>query len=87
MSGGRDPRADSRRGRETNARLSATNADVAALAKRQTETEVRPATEIVEVARAVSGVRDLLRERLDDRERVDGHERRIRSLERRRRAG
>jgi hypothetical protein len=64
------------------ARLDETNAAVAALARRQTETEVRLSTEIVEVARAVNGVRDLLRERLDDRGRVDDHERRIGELER-----
>ncbi len=67
---------------ETNTRLDETNANVAALARRQTETEVRLATEIIEVARAVHGVRDLLRERLDDRDRVDDHERRIGALER-----
>ena len=64
-------------------RLDETNANVAALARRQVESEVRLATEIVEVARAVNGVRDLLRERLDDRGRVDDHERRIETLERR----
>jgi hypothetical protein len=39
--------------------------------RRQTETEVRLAIELVAVAKAVGEVRDLLRDRLDDRARVD----------------
>lgn len=66
----------------TNERLDGTNANMAALARRQTEMELRLATEIIAVASAVNGVRDLLRERLDDRQRVDDHERRIGALER-----
>ena len=62
--------------------MGGTNANVATLARRQTEIEVRLATEIIAVASAVNGVRDLLRERLDDRCRVDDHERRIEALER-----
>lgn len=69
---------------QTNARLDETNTNLATLARRQTETEVRLATEIVALASAVNGVRDVLHERLDDRTRVDDHERRIRALERRR---
>ena len=56
--------------------------DLTALEARQTQTEVRLATEIVAVAQAVGSVRDLLRERLDDRERVDALERRVGDLER-----
>ncbi len=65
------------------ARFEETNGNVAMLLRRQTEMEVRLATEIVAVADAVNGVKDLLRERLDDRGRVDDHERRIALLERR----
>ncbi|HEY3235486.1 MAG TPA: hypothetical protein VGJ84_12285 [Polyangiaceae bacterium] len=53
-----------------------------AIERRQTETEVRIATELTAVAGAVQEVRDLLRERLDDRTRVDDHEARLRVLER-----
>ena len=42
-----------------------------------TETEIRPATEVVAVAHAVNEVRDLLREQPDLRPRVDDHERRL----------
>ena len=75
---GTNERLDSTNARldSTYARLEETNANVATLARRQTETEVRLATETNEVARAVNGVRDLLRERLDE------HERRIGALER-----
>ncbi len=75
---------------QTNERLEATNdgleklgGKVDALTRRQTESEVRLATELVAVSQAVHGVRDLLRERLDDRQRVDDHERRLAALERR----
>jgi hypothetical protein len=46
------------------------------------EGQARLTTEVVAVADAVRSVADLLRERLDDRNRVDDHERRIRALER-----
>ena len=45
------------------------------------EGHVRLATEMVAVAQAVGEVRDLLRDRLDDRHRIDDHERRLRHLE------
>jgi len=51
------------------------------LVARQTETEVRLATEIVGVAGAVREVRDLLREDRKLRDRVDDHERRISAME------
>lgn len=63
--------------RETNARVAQTNDRVDRLA----EGQVRLATEVVEVAKAIHTVRDLLRERLDDRDRLEQHEARIRSLE------
>lgn len=66
----------------TNLGLVAVESKVDALAHRQTESELRLATEVVAVARAVEGVRDLLRERLDDRDRIDDHERRLAALER-----
>lgn len=69
--------------RETNTRIEETNAKVDVLARRQTETEVRLSTELVAVTSAVNGVRDLLRDRLDQRDRVDDHERRLMALERR----
>jgi hypothetical protein len=50
--------------------------------RRHVASEVRLATELVAVANAVGSVRDLLAARLDDRDRLDDHERRIRALER-----
>jgi hypothetical protein len=47
--------------RRTNERLGQTNERLSGLERRQTETEVRLATELVAVARAVNDVRDLLR--------------------------
>ncbi len=58
-----------------------TNVRVEDLARRQTESEIRLATEVVSVARGVGEVRDLLRDRLDDRQRVDDLERRVSVLE------
>lgn len=52
-----------------------------AIETRQVESEVRLATELVGVARAVNEVRDLLRERLDDRDRIDSLEHRVSRLE------
>jgi hypothetical protein len=54
-----------------------------ALERRQSESEIRLATELVNVARAVTEVRDRLRERLDDRDRIDALERRIAAVEHR----
>ncbi len=75
---------------QTNARLEQTNGGIERLdgrfetmERRQTESEVRIASELVSVARAVDQVRDLLRERLDDRQRVDDLEGRVAALERR----
>jgi hypothetical protein len=69
--------------RETSSKVDGVGSMVDALGRRQTETEVRLATELVEVSRAVIGVRELLRDRLDDRDRVEDHERRLSALERR----
>jgi uncharacterized coiled-coil DUF342 family protein len=58
------------------------NDRVGSLEQRQTETEIRLSTELGAVTRTLVEVRDLLRDRLDDRHRVDEHERRIQALER-----
>lgn len=67
---------------QTNARLEETNQKVDLLARRQTEAEVRLATEIVALAGAVDRTNKLLRERLDDRDRIDDIDRRVSALER-----
>ena len=67
----------------TNVRLDRVESGVAAVENRQTETEVRLATELVAVARAVGEVRDLLRDGLAIRAQVDDHERRLSALEKR----
>jgi hypothetical protein len=78
--------------RETNARvdrlrdeltgeLRSTNTRLDRLEHRQVESEVRIATELVGVAGAVREVRDLLRDDLAVRHRIDDHERRIAALE------
>jgi hypothetical protein len=51
--------------------------------RRQTETEMRLASELVAVGGAVREVRDLLREDRALRDRVDDHERRLSAVERR----
>jgi hypothetical protein len=53
------------------------------LRDRQTATEVRLSTELIGVAGAVREVRDLLREDLALRSRVDDHERRLVAIEQR----
>ena len=60
-----------------------TNARFDTFTRRQTETEIRLATEIIAVAGAVREVRDVLREDLALRARVDDHERRISAMEHR----
>jgi len=67
-----------------NMRLERVEHQLGAVEKRQAESEMRLATELVAVAHAVGEVRDLLRERLEDRGRLDDHERRIASIETRR---
>lgn len=68
--------------RATNERLDATNERLEAVERRQVASETRLATELVAVATAVGSVRELLASRLDDRDRLDDHEQRIRALER-----
>ncbi|HEY3820693.1 MAG TPA: hypothetical protein VGL81_26185 [Polyangiaceae bacterium] len=69
--------------RQTNDRIEKTNDKLDALWTRQTETEVRLATEIVTLVGAVREVRDLLRDDFALRDRVDDHERRLSAVERR----
>jgi hypothetical protein len=72
---------------ETNERLEGLRTDlvdgIERVERRQTQTEVRLATELVAVAGAVHEVRDLLREDRALRDRVDDHERRLTAVERR----
>jgi hypothetical protein len=66
---------------ETNARIGSTNERIERLERRQTEGEVRLATEIVEVAKAIGRVHELLQSNLSVRGTVEDHERRIITLE------
>ena len=72
---------------KTNERLVELRSDVVdrieRVERRQTETEVRLATELVAVGGAVREVRDLLREDRALGERVNDHERRLSAIERR----
>ena len=63
------------------AEVHGTNDRLGRLERRQTETEVRLSTELVAVVGAVREVRDLLREDLGLRARVEDHERRITAVE------
>lgn len=63
---------------ETNARLETAHAT---LARRLVESEVRLGTEFVAVAVALGDVKTLLRERLDDRDRITDIDRRVTVLE------
>ncbi|MBI5477437.1 MAG: hypothetical protein HY906_01200 [Deltaproteobacteria bacterium] len=69
--------------RATNEHLGATNERLERLERRQTESEVRLATELTAVAHAVREVRDLLADRLDLRDEVKALDRRVTDLERR----
>jgi hypothetical protein len=53
------------------------------LERRQTEDSIRLGTAVVGLAEAIGQVRDLLRDRLDDRAAIVNHEARITALERR----
>jgi len=68
--------------RQTNERLGRVEGRVEALERRQSESEVRLATELIAVTKAVGEVRDLLRDNLLVQHRVEDHERRILALER-----
>ena len=67
----------------TNVRLERVEGRVGSLEAQQRETEIRIATELIGVARAVGEVRDLLRDRSGERHRVDDLERRLSVVEKR----
>jgi hypothetical protein len=69
---------------ETNSRLDESNGRLGALERRQVESEVRLATELVTLVGVVREVRDAIRDDRVSRVVVDDHERRIAALERRR---
>lgn len=60
------------------------DARIEATQQRLVEAEIRLATELVVVSKTMGEVKDLLRDRLDQRDRVDDHERRLDALERKR---
>jgi uncharacterized coiled-coil DUF342 family protein len=66
---------------QTNARLDQTNARLDRLERRQTESEVRLATELVAVVGAVNQLRDAILEDRELRGTVLNHEQRIAALE------
>lgn len=72
---------------QTNQRLDHTREELSArldrVERRQTETEIRLATELTAVVGAVHSLRDAILADRDLRKTVDEHERRIASLERR----
>ncbi len=65
--------------RQTNLRVDALRDD---MGRRTTELEVRVATELVSVVGAVREVRDMFRDDLRLRDRVEDHEKRIAAMER-----
>ena len=67
---------------QTNGRLDQTNGRLERLERRQTETEVRLATEIGAVASAVNELADLFRKDRIYHAKVDEHDKRIADLER-----
>jgi uncharacterized coiled-coil DUF342 family protein len=69
--------------RGTNARIDDTNSRLGVIERRQVDSEIRIATELVALAGAVREVRDTLREDRASRGRLDDHERRIVALEKR----
>jgi hypothetical protein len=70
---------------KTNARLDETIVRLDRLERRQIESEMRIATQLVAVVGAVHEVRDALCEELGVRRQVEDHERRLRALESRER--
>lgn len=65
----------------TNARLDETNARLERLERRQTEGEIRVATELTAVANAVGTLKDLLAQKLEVRDHVVDHEKRLVAVE------
>lgn len=68
---------------QTNERLDQTNDRLDRLERRQTETEIRLATELTAVVGAVHELRDAVLSDRDLRRTVDDHEQRLRAIERR----
>jgi hypothetical protein len=68
-------------GKRLDGRIDGLGVQVDGLAQEMRESNVRVASELVAVSGAVLSVRDLLLERLDDRERLDAVERRVLVLE------
>jgi len=66
---------------ELSSRIDQTNSRLERVERRQGETEVRLATELISVATAVNQLKDLLIADRDLRQRVDEHDRRIAVLE------
>ena len=72
---------------ETNSRLDETNSRLSNLERRQTETEVRLATELTAVVSAIGDLKKVIVEDRKLRGTVADHEQRIRVLEKARKAG
>jgi ferritin-like metal-binding protein YciE len=68
---------------QTNQRLDRLEQVLEQLARAQVEAETRVASELVALARAVAGTQELLKGRLELRSRLDDHEVRIATIERR----
>ena len=66
---------------QTNSRLDETNTRLERLERRQTEGEIRVATELTAVANAVGTLRDLLAQKLEVRDHVVDHEKRLVAVE------
>lgn len=66
---------------QTNVRLDETNTRLERLERRQTEGEIRVATELTAVAVAVGTLKDLLAQKLEVRDHVIDHEKRLVAVE------
>jgi chromosome segregation ATPase len=80
---GKEIRSTNERIGSTNERLDETNVRLERLERRQTESEIRLATELTAVAGAVHEVRDLLKSQSHLGKTLTDHEKRISTLERR----
>ena len=68
---------------DLNGHLAAHVERIEALTRRQTDSELRLATEVLSLADVTRQVRDLISKKLDDHARVTDHEERIRAIEHR----
>jgi hypothetical protein len=66
---------------DVNLRLEGNTAEIVRLREDMRDGHVRLATEVIAVADAMREVRDLLAQRLDDRDRLEDHETRLARLE------